>query len=92
MKFMSTWSLLPGSVKAAAEQFLAGTAGTPEGVTLLGRWHSIDCSGGFALYETNNAAAMHLGAARWADLLEINTVAVIEDGDAGANLAVVFKK
>ena len=24
MKFMSTWSLLPGSVRAAAEQFLAG--------------------------------------------------------------------
>jgi hypothetical protein len=32
MKFMSTWALLPGSVKAAAEQFLAGGGGEAEGV------------------------------------------------------------
>jgi hypothetical protein len=92
MKFMSTWSLLPGSVKSAAEQFLAGAGQPAEGVKLLGRWHSVDCSGGFALYETDNAAALHLGAAKWADLLEINTVAVIEDGEAGPNLAATFKK
>jgi Protein of unknown function (DUF3303) len=92
MKFMSTWTLLPGSVKAAAEQFLAGGGGEPEGVTLLGRWHNVDCSGGFSLYETSNPAGLHLGSAKWADLLEINTVPVIEDGEAGPNLVTVFKK
>ena len=92
MKFMSTWTLLPGSVKSAAEQFLAGGGGEPEGVTLLGRWHNVDCSGGFSLYESNNPAALHLGAAKWADLLELNTVAVIEDAAAGPNLAATFKK
>jgi hypothetical protein len=92
MKFMSTWTLLPGSVRTAAEQFLAGGGGEPEGVTVLGRWHNADCSGGFTLYESNSAAALHLGAAKWADLLELNTVAVIEDGEAGPNLATVFKK
>ncbi len=92
MKFMSTWTLLPGSVRTAAEQFLAGEGTPAAGVTLLGRWHSVDCSGGFALYETDNAAALHTGAAKWADLLEINTVAVIEDAEAGPSLASVFKK
>ena len=92
MKFMSTWALLPGSVKAAAQQFLEGGGGEPEGVTVLGRWHNVDCSGGFALYETNNLAALHLGAAKWADLIEITTVPVIEDAEAGPNLASVFKK
>lgn len=91
MKFMSTWSLLPGSVKAAAEQFLASGGAEPAGVKLLGRWHSVDCSGGFALYETDNAAALHLSAAKWADLIEINTAAVIEDSEAGPNLAATFK-
>ena len=52
----------------------------------------MDCSGGFSLYESNNAAALHLGAAKWADLIEINTVAVIEDKQAGPNLAATFKK
>lgn len=93
MKFMTTWTLLPGSVRAAAEQFLAGGGGgEPEGVKLLGRWHNVDCSGGFSLYESNNAAALHLGAAKWADLIELNTVAVIEDSEAGPNLAATFNK
>jgi Protein of unknown function (DUF3303) len=92
MKFMSTWTLLPGSVKTAAEQFLAGGGLEGEGVTLLGRWHNVDCSGGFSLYETSNLAALHLGSAKWADLLEITTLPVIEDGEAGPNLVTVFKK
>jgi len=92
MKFMTTWALLPGSVKDAAEHFLAGGGNEPEGVTLLGRWHDVACSGGFALVETNNLAALHLHAAQWADLLEFTTVPVIEDGEAGSNLAAVFKK
>jgi len=92
MKFMSTWSLLPGSVRAAAEQFLAGGGQEGEGVKVLGRWHNVDCSGGFSLYESDSAAALHLGAAKWADLLEISVVPVIEDAEAGPNLAIVFKK
>lgn len=91
MKFMSTWTLLPGSVKAAAQQFLAGGGAETAGVKLLGRWHSVDCTGGFSLYESDNAAALHLGASKWADLIEINTVAVIEDSEAGANLFATFK-
>ncbi len=92
MKFMSTWALLPGSVKAAAEQFLAGGGLEGEGVTVLGRWHKADCSGGFSLYETSSAAALHLGAPKWVDLISITTVPVIEDGEAGPNLAATFKK
>jgi Protein of unknown function (DUF3303) len=92
MKFISTWALLPGSVRTAAEQFLTGGGLEGEGVTLLGRWHRADCSGGFSLYESNNAAALHLGAAKWADLISITTVPVIEDAEAGANLAATFKK
>ncbi len=92
MKFMSTWALLPGSVRTAAEQFLAGGGLEGEGVTLLGRWHKADCSGGFSLYESNSAAALHLGAAKWADLISITTMPVLEDGEAGPNLVAVFKK
>jgi hypothetical protein len=92
MKFMSTWTLVPGTVKEAVDKFLAGEAAPVEGVTLLGRWHSVDCSGGFSLYETDNAALLHLGAARWADQLEISTIPVIEDAEAGPNLVATFGK
>ena len=92
MKFMETWTLIPGSVRTAAENFLAGEATPSAGVTLLGRWHNVDCSGGFALYETDNLAALHLGATKWADLLEISIVPVIEDAEAGPNLVATFGK
>jgi len=93
MKFMTTWSLIPGSVKDAAEQFLTlGGGGEPEGVTLLSRWHNVDCTGGFTLYEASDASALHRGAAGWADLVELSTVPEIDDAEAGPNLAFVFKK
>ena len=92
MKFMSSWSLLPGSVKTAAEQFLNGGGLEGEGVTLLGRWHKADCSGGFTLYECTDAAALHLSAGRWADLLSVSFAPVIEDGEAGPNLVATFGK
>jgi hypothetical protein len=92
LKFMTTWSFPTGNIPEAAERFLAGEAAPPEGVKLLGRWHNTDRSGGFVLVETNDPVAMYTDAARWADLLELNTVPVIEDGDAGPVLANRFKK
>jgi hypothetical protein len=62
--------LKPGPVKAAVEQFLADGGRETAGVTLLGRWHKVDGSGGFSLYETSSLAAFHLEAAKWAGLLE----------------------
>jgi hypothetical protein len=85
MKFMTTWTLIPGSVKDAIAKFLAGEAAPQPGVKLLGRWHSVDGSHGYSLYETDSAAALHKGASKWADLLEISTVAVVEDVEAAAS-------
>ena len=92
MKFISTWTLASGNLRETAERFLAGQGQPPEGVTLLGRWHKADLSGGFVLFETSNSTAFFESAAVWADLLEIHTVPVVEDAEAGAVLAKVFKK
>jgi Protein of unknown function (DUF3303) len=92
MKFMTTWELLPGTVKAAAEQFLSGEVVDSESVKLLGRWWKVDCSGGFSLYETSDPVALHLGAVKWAHLMELTTVPVIEDVEGGPNLVAVFRK
>jgi len=92
MKFMTTWSFPTGNLPEAASRFLAGAATPEAGVTLLGRWHNVDCSGGYALYETNDPVALYRGAAKWADLLELTNVAVVEDADAGPVLASLYKK
>ncbi|HWA95391.1 MAG TPA: DUF3303 family protein [Terracidiphilus sp.] len=92
MKFMTTWTFPTGNIPEAAERFLAGVATPEAGVKLLGRWHNVDCSGGFALYETNDPVALYKGAAKWADLLELTNVAVLEDSEVGPVLAEQFKK
>ena len=92
MKFMSTWTVAPGTLRETVNRFLAGQGEPLEGVTLLGRWHKADLSGGYALYETSNLGALYESAAAWTDLLGIHTVPVIEDAEAGPILAKVFKQ
>ena len=75
-----------------AARFLSGQAVPEPGVTLLGRWHKTDMSGGFALFETDNPAALYAGAAKWAEVLEFHSSVVIEDAEAGPVLAKVFGK
>jgi Protein of unknown function (DUF3303) len=90
MKTILTWNVRPGAIKEAAGRFLAGQAVPEPGVKMLGRWHKTDMSGGVALYETDNPAALYAGAAKWADVLEFQSSVVIEDAEAGPVLAQLF--
>ncbi len=92
MKFMSVWSVQPGKMAEAIAKFLATGAPAPQGVQILGRWHKGDLTGGFTLVESADPKALYESAAEWADLVEIHSFPVVEDGDAGAVLAKLFKK
>jgi Protein of unknown function (DUF3303) len=92
MKFMTTWSVPMENIPNAVARFLSGEAPPPPGVTILGRWHNADFSGGFTLTESSDALAAYNDAAQWADLLELNIVPVLEDADVGPVLAARFKK
>jgi hypothetical protein len=91
MKVMTTWSVRPEAIQEAVNRFLSGQAAPVEGVKLLGRWHSVDLSHGFSLYETDDANALYRGAARWSDVMDLETVLVVEDDVAGAALAEIYK-
>jgi hypothetical protein len=84
MKVMSTYSVRPGCIKEAAARFLAGEAAPEAGVTLLGRWHKTDSSGGFVLYETDSPEALMMASMKWVDVLEIHSNVVVDDNAAGA--------
>lgn len=92
MKVMSVYSIRPGCVAGAAKRFLAGEATPPAGIKLLGRWHKSDCSGGYSLLEADNLAVLYEFAASWSEVLEIHSIPVLEDGEAGPALAKVFGK
>ncbi|MFZ1941298.1 MAG: DUF3303 family protein [Terracidiphilus sp.] len=91
MRFMTTWSVRPGTTKEAVARFLAGQGTPPPGVKMLGRWHKADLSGGFTLTESDNPTAVYESAAVWIDVLEIHGSVVVEDAEAGPILAKVFK-
>jgi hypothetical protein len=93
MKTMVTWSAKSGEgFKEAVSRFLAGKASAPEGVTMLGRWHSVDLSIGFTLYETDDVTRLYAFSTGWTDILDIKNYIVIEDSEAGPILASLGKK
>lgn len=92
MKYLTTWNVVPGATKEVAEKFLAGEAVPQEGVKLLGRWHRVDCGGGFSLYETDSPEQFYRGTAKWADLLEFEIYPVVEDAQVGPVLSELYGK
>jgi hypothetical protein len=90
MKVMSAYSLRSGLVAEAANRFLTSKAAPPEGITLLGRWHKTDSSGGYALFETDDPAKLFEYSASWADVLELHSNVVVEDDVAGPALARIY--
>lgn len=88
MKTMVTWTAKSGEgFKEAVSRFLAGKAAAPAGVTMLGRWHSVDLSIGFTLYETDDVAKLYAFSTTWTDILDLKNYIVIEDSEAGPILA-----
>lgn len=88
MKFMVTWTAKSGEgLREAIRRFLAEGGGPEPGLKLLGRWHSVDMSIGFTLYESDTAVPHYAAAAKWADVLDIRTYLVVEDAEAAPVLA-----
>jgi hypothetical protein len=82
MKFITQWKVRPGKLSEAVDRFITSGDPKPEGVRSIGRWFRTDMQGGYHLIEAENAAAIAQYAARWADLLDLETCAVIEEAEA----------
>ena len=90
MKFLVSWSLPQATFRPAVARFLQGGGAPPAGVKLIGRWHGM--SGfGFAVVETTDAKALYAWVAEWSEYLPLQTTPVLEDADAGAVLAAMYK-
>jgi hypothetical protein len=92
MIVMSTYTIRPGCMPEAVSRFLSGKATPPSGVKILGRWHKIDCSGGYTLFETDSPATLFEFTASWADVLENHSTVVIEDAEAASALGKIYGK
>lgn len=91
MKYLVSWSLPQGTFNATIARFLETGGAPPKGVEMQGRWHGMSGQG-FAVAESNDAKAMFLWQAQWADLLAMTVTPCLEDADAGAVLASIGKR
>ena len=79
MIFHVTYEFSPLERDEAQERFKATGAPPPEGVTMLGRWHSAAGHVGFMLAETSSAVALGKWMQSWTDLLSFEVTPVLSD-------------
>ncbi len=82
MTFVMTWKIRPGNTREAVDRFLGTGDPLPEGIKNIGRWHRTDLQSGVHIMESDNASVLAQYAARWTDLLELETYAAVEDAEA----------
>ncbi len=79
MQFMVTYAIEIPQRAAAEARFLETGAAPPEGVKLLGRWHSVSDRRGFVLIESTDLMAVSTYMRDWSDLLNFQLTPVIND-------------
>ena len=87
MLYMTRWSIAEENFHAAVERFSTNPPEPPEGVSLVGRWHAMGSGDGFALLETDDPVALTQYILRWADLVDQQVYAVVDDEGIAAALA-----
>ena len=93
MKFLCyfTWQPDTDQQAEAIRRFRESGGNTPAGCKLLGRWVRADFMGGVALMESSSAAAMTQWSLMWSDLMELEIVPVVDDGELVGALSAAGK-
>jgi hypothetical protein len=82
MKFILGWKMRPEKLQETINYWFTSGDQLPSGVTTVARYHRADLSGGIHIVESIDAAAIAQYLAQWADKLDLEATAVIEDADA----------
>jgi hypothetical protein len=87
MLFIVRWEIAHTVRKAAIERFAKTGGAPPEGVKMLGRWHTADGDSGFAIAEASDIQPIARWALAWNDLLKMDVRPALDDQGLGAALA-----
>ena len=79
MIFHITYQLSPERRTEAQGRFKQTGALPLAGVTMLGRWHSVEGLRGFTIAESSDAVAIAKWVQSWTDLLTFEIVPVVND-------------
>ena len=83
MKFLCYFNWQPDTdtQAEAIRRFRESGGQPPAGAKLLGRWIRADFTGGIVLLETNDAKTLTEFSLMWSDVMELEVVPVIDDGE-----------
>ena len=79
MLFKLAWTHTPEARDTTVKQFMATGGMPPEGVSMLSRYHNLDGTGGFAVLDTTDSAALADYALDWNGLIKIEITAIMDD-------------
>ena len=79
MLFKLAWTHTPEARDKTIKQFMATGGMPPEGVELFSRYHNLDGTGGFAILESTNPAALADYALDWNGLIKIEITPIMDD-------------
>jgi hypothetical protein len=89
MKFMVSWRTHADKRQAVFNAFSQMTAEDDkrdlgDKIKLIGRWHDLSQFAGVAICECDDAEAMASWALNWNNVLDVQTVVVLDDAEARA--------
>jgi hypothetical protein len=79
MLFKLAWTHTPEARDTTVKQFMATGGMPPAGVSMLSRYHNLDGTGGFAILDTTDSAALADYALDWNGLIKIEITAIMDD-------------
>lgn len=79
MIFHIAYSLSSNQRDEAQQRFKSTGAPPPAGVTMEGRWHSVNGNGGFILAESSDLEAVGKWIQEWSDLLTFEVTPILTD-------------
>jgi len=89
MKFMLTWRVHPEKRHEALKAFSQMTSADEakdrgSEIKLIGRWHDFSGHTGVAVCEAVDARALAAWALNWTNILDLETIPVLDDDEARA--------
>lgn len=79
MQFLVSWDVAEDNRDAATARFVETGALPPEGVKMLGRWHTAEGREGVLIAESDDAVAIAKWTNQWTDLLTFRVVPIVDD-------------
>ena len=73
------WTHTPEARDTTVKKVMATGGMPPEGVSMLSRYHNLDGTGGFAILDTTDSAALADYALDWNGLIKIEITAIMDD-------------